>query len=405
MKKTLFLTLNLTLILVLGLTACTSPAPEETVETVEVEATEMPQPTATEVPTEAPSETPAPTPTKKKQLTGPLATAAALNEKVTLVPPTPVGGVKVEGPDDFEGLVKQAWNIVNNNYVRDNFNGVDWDAVYDKYMEMVQDVESQEALWDQQARMIAELNDQHSRFIAPPDLDREFDLNSSSSLLGSGLQFAGLSKPQAQWPYREWSHQIVSENPRIGYIRVPDFDGDAAFNILQAINDMEEGGQLAGLIVDVRFNPGGNSDESIGVFAEGVIGTMGPLREDTTRTVYRIPGPVDWNETTPVAILINENSHSAAEYFAAGMKELDRATIVGVNSAGNTEGITGFTLADGSLIRLAYTTLALNDGTILEGVGVTPDVYVESRVGMDLSAPYDQQIQGAIEALVDQIGS
>jgi C-terminal processing protease CtpA/Prc len=165
---------------------------------------------------------------------------------------------------------------------------------------------------------------------------------------------------------------------------------------------MEEGGPLDGLVLDVRWNPGGNSDESIGLFAEGVIGTMGPLREDEQRTVYRIPGPVEWNTTTPVAVITNQHSHSAAEYFAAGMKELDRAVIVGVNSAGNTEGITGFTLADGSLIRLAVTTLALNDGTILEGIGVTPDVIVEQE-GMDLQAPYDARIQAAVETLTEQI--
>ncbi|MDZ7843736.1 MAG: S41 family peptidase [Anaerolineales bacterium] len=380
--------------------ACASPStPTDGEDVVVIEITATPAPT--EAPTGAPSETPEPTPTStKKPLTGPLATAAALNKKVTLSPPTPIGGVKVEGPDDYEGLVRQAWNIVNNNYVRDNFNGVDWDAVLDKYLAMVENVETQEELWTQQAWMIAELNDQHSRFIAPPDLDREFDLNSNRLIITDQIMFQSLTGELYQFEQREWSHQLVNQDPRIGYIRVPDFSGNAAFNIMQAIKDMEDGGELAGLIVDVRDNPGGNSDQSIGVFATGVIGTMGPLREDKTRTVYRIPGPVDWNETTPVAVLINGSSHSAAEYFAAGMKELDRAIIVGVNSAGNIEGITGFNLADGSLIRLAVTTLVLNDGTILEGIGVTPDVYITYQGSMDLDPPYDPQIQGAVEALL-----
>jgi len=103
---------------------------------------------------------------------------------------------------------------------------------------------------------------------------------------------------------------------------------------------------------------------------------VGSLREDSTRTTYRIRGPVQWNETTPVVVLTDGSSHSAADYFPAAMKELGRATIIGMNSAGNTEGITGFNLGDGTMIRLAVSTMALNDGTLLEDVGVTPDIEV-----------------------------
>jgi len=401
MKRKQWIAFILVLIVGLLLGACSSPAsPTPTDQPQVIEITATPEPT--EQPTQAPSPTPTPKPTKKKPLSGPLATAAALNEQVTLVPPTPVGGVKVDGPEDYEGLVRQAWAVVNNNYVRDNFNGVDWPAVLDKYLILVDDVDTQEELWAQQKQMIKELNDQHSRFISPPELNQEFDLNSSGSLAPGALRFSTSFSPLQQWPEQNWSHQIVSEQPRIGYIRIPRFKGDADENILAAIREMEETGILEGLILDVRYNPGGNSDDSIGIFAEGVIGTMGPLREDEQRTVYRIPGPVEWNTTTPVAVITNQHSHSAAEYFAAGMKELDRATIVGVNSAGNTEGITGFTLADGSLIRLAVTTMALNDGTILEGIGVTPDVIVE-KDGMNLQAPYDARIQAAVETLTEQI--
>lgn len=399
MKPKVFSLIISILVSIMALTACTAGSPPEEIKPTAVVQTATLQPT--EVPTQAPSDTPDPTLTPtKKPLTGPLATAAALNKQVTLSVPTPIGGVRVEGPDDYEGLVRQAWNIVNNNYVRENFNGVDWDAVLKKYLAMVEQVTSQEELWTQQAQMIQELNDQHSRFVAPPDLDREFDLNSNWSEDLDCIMFQALTAQLYQFEEREWSYQLVNQDPRIGYVRVPDFSGNAAFNIMQAIQDMEAGGELAGLVVDVRDNPGGNSDASIGVFAKGVIGTMGPLREGKTRTVYRIPAPVEWNETTPVAVLINGNSHSAAEYFAAGMKELDRAIIVGVNSAGNIEGITGFNLADGSLIRLAVTTLVLNDGTILEGIGVTPDVVVPYQGPMDLDSPYDLQIQGAVEALL-----
>jgi C-terminal peptidase prc len=409
--------------------------------------------------------------------TGPLATAAALFGQITLNPPTPPGGVEVSGPDDYVGLFGQGWNIVNDNYVRDNFNGVDWDGVYDTYLPRFESVSNQQSHWDLMSNLISELRDQHSRFVAPNELQNEFNLGNSIPLAQSnaatGIQIwpgpgredevlaiwsvcsdspaadAGVERgdvilainnatvvsPQStnyvpasfgppgssvtlrvqggetEQPRNvvlqytpvsgcyDWRHEIVSESPRIGYILAPDFDGDAAHELFTRIQEMEEDGDLDGLIVDVRHNPGGNSDESSGVFAEGIVGTVGPLREGEQRTIYRIRGPVEWNTTTPLVILTDGSSHSASEYFAAGLVELDRAVTVGMNTAGNTEGIVGFILSDGSLIRLAITTFLLNDGTGFEGVGVPPAIEIPLGEWGLAQKPYDAQLQAAIDYL------
>lgn len=413
-----------------------------------------------------------------------LATIQALSAQTTLVLPTPVGGVEVEGPDDYVGIVKQAWNIINTEYVRDNFNGADWPAIYDEYVVLAEDVTSSEELWDLLGQMVGELDDSHSRHVPPDRMTAEFGIETSAAgearpasgiviwpgpsredeyltvwevCAQSAAAQAGITRGDiimaidgnpvvkdgdeftredtfaavfgtggdqttlTVWggpdldplditltlngvggcPYR--FHELVSDDPRIGYIRVPDFDGDAAFAILESIHEMEEEDPLEGLIVDVRHNPGGNSDESVAIFAEGVVGTVGKLREGEQRTIFRIRGPVEWNETTPVVVLTDGSSHSAADYFPAAMKELGRATIVGMNSAGNTEGITGWSLADGTLIRLAVTTMALNDGTVLEGIGVTPDVIAPLGTWGLKAEPYDLQIQAGIDTLLEMI--
>ena len=85
------------------------------------------------------------------------------------------------------------------------------------------------------------------------------------------------------------------------------------------------------------------------------------------------------------------------------MKELGRATIVGMNSAGNTDGHTGYILADGTLIRLAVMSMALNDGTNLEGIGVTPDVLAPLGTWGLKAEPYDLQIQAGIDTLLEMI--
>lgn len=107
---------------------------------------------------------------------GPLASIAALSAQITLVYATPVGGVEVEGPDDYVGIVKQAWNIVNAEYVRGNFNGVDWDAVYDEYVIKAEDLNSSEELWILLAELIRELKDDHSRFVPPENMGAQFGI-------------------------------------------------------------------------------------------------------------------------------------------------------------------------------------------------------------------------------------
>lgn len=414
----------------------------------------------------------------------PLAAVQTMAASTTLIPPTPVGGVEVEGPDDYVGIVKQAWSIVNAEYVRGNFNGADWPAIYDEYVALAEDVTSSEELWVLLGELIGELDDSHSRHVPPDRMTAEFGIDTAAAgepRPGTGIviwpgparedeyltvwEVCAIS-PAAQagittgdiitaidgvpvekgeedftredriavgfgtggdqvtltvWqgpdqdpkditmvlggvgdcPYR--SHKLLSEDPRIGYVRVPDFDGDSDFAIYESIKAMEVDQPLDGLIVDVRHNPGGNSDNSIAVFTEGVVGTIGPLRDGVQRTIYRIRGPVLWNETTPVVVLTDGASHSAADYFPAAMKELGRATIVGMNSAGNTEGITGWSLADGTLIRLAVMTMALNDGTVLEGVGVTPDVIVPLGTWGLKTEPFDLQVQAGIDTLLEMI--
>ena len=477
MKKKIFLFLLLGIALALVIAACSTPAQptEPGADPTQIPATVAP--TATPEPVEP---TATKKPTKEPPKTGPLATAAALSAGVTLVPPTPIGGFDASGlaDDDYVGIVKQAWHIIESNYVRDNFNGVDWDAVYDEYVLLAEDVQSSEELWDLLANLLRELKDDHSRFVPPGNMEGEFGVggNDAEALPWTGINVwpgpsredeyfyawdvceygaaadAGMVRgdvilavdgevliPGEEGFTREqtrsvtfgtggdtvtltvqsgpdeaprdltltlgggggcmdWIYEIVSEEPYIGYIRIMDFDGDAGDYIRNAIEDMEADKALEGLILDVRHNPGGNSDDAAGIFADGVVGTTGPLREDKQRTSFRIRG-VDWSDTTPLVVLTDGSSHSAADYFPAALKELERATIMGMNSAGNTEGIISFGLADGTLMRLAVMTMALNDGTILEGIGVTPHIEVPLGMWGLGQLPYDAQLQAAIDYL------
>jgi len=400
----------------------------------------------------------------------------ALKKQVTVAPPTPISGEANIAPDDYMGMTRLACNIVKENYVRGNFNGTDWDAVCQEYEKKAKEVKDQEAFWDMMTAMIAELHDNHSRFVRPDRFAAEFDLPSegNSSWPGmivwparedeylfiwdvceeGGAADAGLHRGDIilaiagekvvkgedgferktihkiytgdgaidlkvwQGPDEKphevtvkygsasgcdgWYYDIASEDPYIGYIRVPEYSGDADANIRAMIEEMEKERPLDGLIYDERHNPGGNADNAIAIFTTGVFGKMGKLREDATKTIWRIRGPVKWNETTPMVVLTDGASHSAAEYFATAMKQSGRATLVGMPTAGNTEGITGFNLPDGSIIRLAVETLILPDGKTMEGTGVIPDVEVPLGQWGLREVP-DVQMQKAIEVVNEKI--
>jgi C-terminal peptidase prc len=459
------------------------PGPEAT-NTIEVAS----EPTATDPPAAAtatatvePQDTPVageateePAPEETATLPPIRATQQALADAVQL--PTRSATVPPIAPDDYEALVDQGCNIVRENYVRDDFNGVDWNATCEEYRALAADVDSQEAFWDLMADFIAELGDEHSRFVEPGNFAGEFGLPQEGSGQpwpgltltdeGEGERLliwdvcsngpaarAGLQRGDAvlaidgepvpaefgrrdiyetlyaggkdevvltvqQGPDAEpqdvslqyggasgcagWQYGMLSESPRIGYVRVPSFGGNSDTNLLWAIETLEEEQPLDGLVVDVRHNPGGNSDRDIAIFTTGDFGMTGPLREDATQTIYRIRGPVRWNETTPVAVLTDGNSASASEYFATAMQQSGRATIVGMPTAGNTEGITGFNLADGSLIRLAVMTLQLPDGSTLEGTGVQPDIRVPLGE-WGLRQQPDVQLQAAYDHLAQQV--
>ncbi|UCG24031.1 MAG: PDZ domain-containing protein [Chloroflexota bacterium] len=450
------------------------PATAEAIATPQSEAT----PAVVAEITETPTATSEPSATVTATLAPLLATLEAMTAKVTFTPGDFAS--EVIDADDYPALLEQGCDIVRDNYVRDDFNGVDWEAICDEYRGAAETIDDQGAFWDLMESLIAELGDDHSRFVRPDRFASEFNLPRE----GSGVPWAGFTLSGAreneqlmlwdvcqdgpaadaglrrgdvllaingqpvlrgedgfdlahlygaiyedadsvsltlqQGPDREpetvtisfggaggcdgWSYGLISDSPgrRIGYVRVYDFGGSSDENILYAIEQMESAEPLDGLILDVRHNPGGNSDNDIALFATGTFGKFGAQRDDAIQTIFRVRGPVRWNETTPLVVLTDGSSHSAAEYFATAMQQSGRAILVGMPTAGNTEGITGYNLADGSLIRLAFGTLVLPEGETLEGIGVVPDVQVPLGE-WGLSQTPDVQLEAAMNELLRQI--
>jgi C-terminal peptidase prc len=189
---------------------------------------------------------------------------------------------------------------------------------------------------------------------------------------------------------------------RIGLLRIDTFYVEALDQrVREELERLTADGPLDGLIIDVRDNGGGRIDlmlGTIGLFANG--GTIGSSSGRRPGSRLRVPRGEMLPEfaKTPIVVLIGGETASAAEMFAAGMRALGRARIVGTTSAGNTENLVPHTLTDGSQLWLAELTFRLPDGSEIEGAGVRPDRTVEAE-WWRYAPPDDPQVQAALAEL------
>lgn len=200
--------------------------------------------------------------------------------------------------------------------------------------------------------------------------------------------------------------ELLDEN--IGYIKIDNFDERSAAETIASVKDLIGQGAEA-LLFDVRFNPGGYADELVKVLdyllPEG----------DLFRSVdYAGREEVDTSDTScvelPMAVLVNEDSYSAAEFFAAALQEYEWATIVGSQTYGKGNFQTAFYLSDGSMVNLSIGKYYTPGGKSLSERGVTPDVVVDLDDEQYALLYYnaleqadDPQFQAAIDTLTQKI--
>jgi C-terminal processing protease CtpA/Prc len=138
------------------------------------------------------------------------------------------------------------------------------------------------------------------------------------------------------------------------------------------------------IIIDIRENYGGSIGSMVDVLAlfhaGGIMGEQ--VGRDKT---YQIEVPsnrvLPLFGTIPLVILTSGETASAAEMFASGLRSLRGAIIVGETTAGNTENLYPYTLADGSTLWLAELLFRQNDGTYIDDIGVQPDIVVDAEWG------------------------
>ncbi|MBE6920585.1 MAG: PDZ domain-containing protein [Ruminococcaceae bacterium] len=190
--------------------------------------------------------------------------------------------------------------------------------------------------------------------------------------------------------------QLLEES--IGLITIFNFNSNCAVETITAIQElMARGAQK--LIFDVRNNPGGYAQELV-----KVLDYLLPEGKLFTTVDYTGVEHTDMSDASclelPMAVLVNGNSYSAAEFFAAAMAEYDAAVVVGEKTSGKGYFQSTFRLPDGSAVGLSIGKYYTPKGQSLADVGVTPDVQVSlenSQAGLEPME--DPQVLAAIEAL------
>ena len=196
--------------------------------------------------------------------------------------------------------------------------------------------------------------------------------------------------------------EMLSGN--VGLVTIENFDARCASETRQAVDSLLERGARA-LIFDVRNNPGGYANELV-----KVLDMLLPEGEVFRTVDYTGKERVDYSDEecldVPMAVLVNENSYSAAEFFAAALQEYEKAVIVGVQTVGKGYFQNTFRLSDGSAVGLSVGKYFTPKGRNLADVGVTPDVAVpveEETAALiyynRLTPQEDPQLQAALECL------
>ncbi|SHG53674.1 carboxyl-terminal processing protease [Thermosyntropha lipolytica DSM 11003] len=193
-------------------------------------------------------------------------------------------------------------------------------------------------------------------------------------------------------------YEVLDTVHGIGYIALNQFHAGSAQEMAEAINDLAGERKCRGIILDLRYNGGGDFNAALEIASlfldkgrEIVRVKDGKGREE----VYKSSGG---NIDVPVVVLINEDTASAAEILAGALKDNQRAVLVGRTTFGKGLVQTVYPLRDGGALKLTTQKYFTPSGTDINEVGIHPDYEVEKG-----EKDKDKELDKALEIIKKQI--
>jgi carboxyl-terminal processing protease len=197
---------------------------------------------------------------------------------------------------------------------------------------------------------------------------------------GSELEFVLTRRVFRVWAVND--AKILYEN-HVGYFRLSRFSRSSTVELDQALNSLHTEG-MESLIIDLRGNPGGLLTSCVEISDRFVpcgiiVSTKGRLATDDS--IQEATYAETWS--VPIVVLVDGDSASASEIFAAAIQENKRGLVLGTRSYGKGTVQTHFPLSSipGDL-RLTTARFYSPNGRSMSGSGVTPDVEVDDHDGV-----------------------
>ncbi len=167
--------------------------------------------------------------------------------------------------------------------------------------------------------------------------------------------------------------------PGYAYIRIAQFQLSTGEDVAKTLARLQEKGEIKGLVLDLRNNPGGVLSASVSVsdlFLDGgsVVYTEGRLPNSDMHFDAR---PGDATDGAPIVVLINAGSASASEIVAGALQDRGRAVVMGSNSFGKGSVQTILPLSESRAVKLTTARYFTPSGRSIQAEGIVPDILVE----------------------------
>lgn len=169
--------------------------------------------------------------------------------------------------------------------------------------------------------------------------------------------------------------------PGYAYIRIRSFQATTIKDFKKAMAKLTKAGEIKGLILDLRNNPGGLLDQAVKIsdvfLDKGLIVYTKSRRKGNNLSFSAHKGGGKY--AFPIVVLINEGSASAAEIVAGALQDHKRALILGAQSFGKGSVQTIHPMPNGAGLRLTTARYYTPNGRSIQATGITPDIVIPTE--------------------------
>lgn len=186
----------------------------------------------------------------------------------------------------------------------------------------------------------------------------------------------------------------------IAYLRLTSFNRNADTQLRETMQELLAQNP-AGLVLDLRDNPGGLLDQTVAIadyfLPEGVVLYERSSTFDLDQVHRSVTG--DSGEDIPMVVLVNAASASASEIIAGAVQDRERGVLIGETTFGKGSVQVTHTLSDESELRVTIARWYTPNNQSIDGNGIAPDIEVPTPT--ELGGEEDPQLQRAIEFLLN----